>query len=51
MRGAKGYKYRGKVTLYFGYPSGKEYYWMLDGKIAVENTSVFDKWQKAPFVC
>jgi len=37
------------VAIYFGYPSGKEYYWQLEGKIAVENRACFDKWSKAPF--
>jgi len=38
-----------EVMFYFGYPSGQEWYWYLDGKIAVENTAAFDKWSRTPF--
>lgn len=54
--GAEGYMYRPKnkdnkydVVFYFGYPSGKEWYWYLDGKIAVDNNGCFDKWSRCPF--
>jgi hypothetical protein len=54
--GAEGYIYFPKnkdnkydVAFYFGYPSGKEWYWYLDGKIAIDNSSCFDKWSRCPF--
>lgn len=38
-----------EVVFYFGAPTGKEWYWTLDGKIAVENAACFDKWSRVPF--
>jgi hypothetical protein len=48
--GAEGYFVETKkVIIYFGYPSGKECYWQLDGKIGVDNREAFNKWSQVPF--
>ena len=48
--GAHGFMYRSKnVIFYIGEPTGREWYWKLDGKIAVDNNKSFNKWSQVPF--
>lgn len=48
--GAHGFMYRDEnVIFYVGEPTGKEWYWKLDGKIAVDNNNSFNKWSQVPF--
>lgn len=55
--GSEGYIYKGSaaeesqhdVILYFGLPTGNEWYWQLDGKIGVDNQACFNKWSQVPF--
>ena len=48
--GAHGFMYEDtNVTFYIGEPTGKEWYWKLDGKIAVDNNNAFNKWSQVPF--
>ena len=47
--GAHGFKYEDEnVIFYIGEPTGKEWYWYLDGKIAIDNSKAFDKWSRCP---
>lgn len=47
--GSHGFKYDdGDVVFYIGEPTGKEWYWYLDGKIAIDNSKAFDKWSRCP---
>ena len=57
--GANGYGYRDAIVeddadedivFYFGMPTGEEWYWQLDGKIAAAHSSVFNKWSQTPLV-
>jgi len=48
--GAHGFMYCNKdVIFYIGEPTGMEWYWKLDGKIAVDNNKSFNKWSQVPF--
>ena len=48
--GAHGFKYDdGNIIFYIGEPTGQEWYWYLDGKIAIDNSKAFDKWSRCPF--
>jgi len=38
------------VTGYIGEPSGKQWYWQLDGKIVADNALAFNKWTQCPLV-